>query len=102
MAIPRLPPAPAPISISLTVSANLRPYFTEFYQDRKQAGESPEQFLLRYMKEAVREYWVGSYENQIIEATRAEQRAVFNDSAGAAFRLAAPDRRFLLLHIFPL
>jgi len=77
--IPRLPPT-SPISVSLDVNAALRPYFTEFYQAKKEAGESPEQFLLRYMKEAVREYWVGSYERQIIETSRAEQRAILDDS----------------------
>jgi len=80
MAIPRLPPATTPISVSLDVNAALRPYFTEFYQAKKEAGESPEQFLLRYMKESVREYWVGSYEWQIIETSRAEQIAILDDS----------------------
>ena len=80
MAIPRLPPAPASLSISLDVNATLLPYFTEFYQAKKQAGESPEQFLLRYMKDVVKDYWIKSYEQQLVDASRAEQRAILNDS----------------------
>ena len=80
MAIPRLPPATTPISVSLEVNAVLRPYFTEFYKAKKEAGESPEQFLLRYMKDAVRDYWLTYSQDQIVEAAMTERRDMHADS----------------------
>jgi len=77
--IPRLPPT-SPISVSLDVNATLRPYFTEFYQAKKEAGESPEQFLLRYMKEAVKEYWIHYSEQQVVDVAMAERREMRGDS----------------------
>ena len=48
--IPRLPPANNPLDVTITVNVRLRPYFTEWFQQTKEPGETPEQFALRNLK----------------------------------------------------
>ena len=55
--MPRLAPSDNPITVDVTVSAKLRPYFTEWYQASKKEDDTPSSFLLDLMKrEAVRYY----------------------------------------------
>ena len=61
MTIPRLPPAADPLDVNLHVNVNLTPYFTQFYQDTKLDGDTPEQFLLRVMKRQVVDHYLTNY-----------------------------------------
>jgi len=56
MAIPRLA-ATSPISVTVNVSAKLRPYFTQWFQENKKAGQTPEQFVLELMKKSAAQYY---------------------------------------------
>ncbi len=57
MTIQRLPPAANPTSVLLEVNPKLTPYFAKFYQDLKLDGDTPETFLLRYMKTRVIDHY---------------------------------------------
>jgi len=50
--IPRLPPAAKPLDVTITVNEKLLPYLTIWYQRKKNAGETPDQFALRVLKES--------------------------------------------------
>jgi len=52
MAIPRLTESANPFELTITVNTKLRPYFEVWYQQAKEAGETPEQFAIRIMKTA--------------------------------------------------
>ena len=69
MAIPRLTPSANPYELSITVNVNLRPYFEIWYQRKKEAGDTPEQFALRALKTA-------ALNDYIMDNIKAEQDAV--------------------------
>ncbi len=50
MALPRLTPSDSPYTVEITVNEKLRPYFEVWFQNAKEAGESPKQFALRQLK----------------------------------------------------
>ncbi len=49
--IKRLPPASSNYSIALKVGKRLRPYFEKWYKAEKQAGDTPDSFALRCLKD---------------------------------------------------
>lgn len=64
--IPRLPPATSSIDITFTVNETLRPYLTEFYQATKLDGETPDQFVLRLLKNSAKG-WYAQKEYELAE-----------------------------------
>ena len=53
MAIPRLTESAKAYNLNVTINVKQRPYFEIWYQRKKEAGETPEQFTLRILKIAM-------------------------------------------------
>jgi len=76
MALPRLAPSAQPLDVTITVNERLRPYFTQWFQDEKQEGETPENFAIRQMKKlAMRSYITSVYEAEVLKVTQAQSLA---------------------------
>ena len=52
MALPRLVQSANDFTLTITVNKRLRPYFEVWFQQAKEAGDTPEKFALRAMKTA--------------------------------------------------
>jgi len=50
MPIPRLPADTNDLDLNITINKRLRPYLTYWYTRKKEAGETPEQFVIRALK----------------------------------------------------
>jgi len=72
MALPRLPADSTGIDVTLRINAKLRPYFTVWYQRKKNPGETPEQFAIRYLKAA-------ALNDYITDVAQAEMNAAEED-----------------------
>ena len=84
MAIPRLPPAAAPIDITITVNERLLPYMTDWYQANKNPGESPAEFIIRGMITSAKAHWM----NKFIQAEIEQQQADLQDGDSLDTELA--------------
>jgi len=69
MALPRLEPSANPYTTEITINVNLRPYFEIWYQRKKQAGETPQQFAIRVLK-------VAAINDYIMDNIKTEQDAI--------------------------
>ena len=82
MALPRLTPSANPYELNVTVNVNLRPYFEIWYQRKKEAGDTPEQFALRALKTAALNDYIKDNikaEQDAVEQARADAEAAVND-----------------------
>ena len=78
MSIPRLPPAAAPLTVSLEIIEPDLPYFEWWYQRTRQSGDTPEIFALRNLKDQAKsEYSRFEYDKQ--STALLEDIAVFMD-----------------------
>lgn len=85
MAIPRLTPSANPFELNVTVNVNLRPYFEIWFQRKKEAGETPEQFTLRIMKTAaLNDYLADTAKTEVdaIEQDKIDATTALNDDIG--------------------
>jgi len=81
MTIPRLPPAAKSYTVSVTVNAKLLPYFQMWYQRKKLAEETSEDFVIRMLKAgALNDYLadVGQVEMNTIEQSRTDAMAALS------------------------
>ena len=80
--IPRLPESANSLDITITINKRLRPYFEIWYQRKKESGEAPEQFALRFLKLAALNDYVGSNvktEADAIESATAAAKTALQD-----------------------
>lgn len=84
--ITRLPEAGEGKVITITVSKKLLPYLTEWFQDTKQDGETPEDFVLRLMKEQTKEYYINREVFQTVK-TLEDQKETDLEALGADVEL---------------
>ena len=81
--IPRLPADANPIDVTITVNEKLRPYFEIWFQTKKEAGESPEAFALKVLKQQALNFHISANlkveQNAIEEAKKLAEQAVNDD-----------------------
>ena len=85
MVIPRLTASANDFNLNITVNKRLRPYFEIWFQRKKEAGETPEQFALRIMKiAALNDYLhdVAKTETDAIEQAKTDATNALNDDIG--------------------
>jgi len=84
MTIARLAPHANDLTVTLTVTKALRPYFTEWYQATKQDGDTPETFVMRIMKAQAASYYINKEMPAQMEAIEAvkntEMQTIAEDS----------------------
>ena len=51
--LPRLPADAEDTTVTITVNKKLAPYYREWFQNTKEAGESPSDFVIRILKPLV-------------------------------------------------
>ena len=80
MSIPRLQPSAQPLEVTITVSTQVRPYFTEWYQEAKEDEETPEQFALRHLKDSAINWYAGREISTVSNTGQDDLNSVVQDA----------------------